>query len=131
MFQPASSPGGENYGFPMQATFHCADVATCRPEGVTLPVTHYDHNMNCSISGGYVYRGKSASELVGAYLVGDLCTGGVYAVRGSAEQPWSKRLELGFQPIKITSFGEDTEGEVYVADFQGGVIYRVVEGSLP
>jgi hypothetical protein len=78
-----------------------------------------------------VYRGKQVSGLVGAYLFGDLCTGGVYAVRGSAEQPWSKRLELGFQPIKITSFGEDAEGEVYVADYQGGVIYQVVDGSLP
>jgi glucose/arabinose dehydrogenase len=130
-FQPADSPGGLNYGFPMEATFHCADVSTCEPPGVTLPVTHYTHNMNCSITGGYVYRGKSAPGLVGAYIFGDYCTGGVFALRGSAPQAWSSKLELAFSPIKISSFGEDAAGELYVADIQGGTIYRVAGGSLP
>jgi glucose/arabinose dehydrogenase len=130
-FQPAGSAGGENYGFPMQATFHCADIATCQPPGVTLPVSHYTHGMNCSITGGYVYRGKSAPALTGAYLFGDYCTGGVFAVTGSVDAGWSQRMELGFQPIKISSFGEDAEGEVYVVDIQGGSIYRVADGSLP
>lgn len=130
-YQPANSQGGLNYGFPMQATFHCSDVATCAPPGVTLPVVHYDHNMNCSVTGGYVYHGKSAPGLQGAYIFGDLCTGGVFALPpGSGPGP-STRLELGFQPIKISSFGEDSAGELYVADFQGGTIYRIVDGSLP
>ena len=120
-----------NFGFPMEATFHCADINTCEPPGVTLPVTHYTHNMNCSITGGYVYRGKSAPGLVGAYIFGDYCTGGVFALRGSAPQPWSQKLELAYSPIKISSFGEDAAGELYVADIQGGTIYRVVDGSLP
>jgi hypothetical protein len=105
-----------NFGFPMQATFHYADVLNCRPEGVSLPVTHYDHNMNCSVTGGYVYRGTAIPALVGTYVFGDYCTGGVFAVRGSADQGWSPRMELGFQPIKISSFGEDPAGELYVVD---------------
>ena len=87
--------------------------------------------MNCSITGGYVYRGNAIPALVGAYVFGDLCTGGVFAVRGSSPQPWSKQLELGFQPIKISSFGEDPSGELYVLDIQGGVIYRITDASLP
>jgi hypothetical protein len=87
--------------------------------------------MNCSVAGGYVYRGKSAPGLTGAYIFGDYCTGGLFALRGSADQGWSPRLELGYQPIKISSFGEDAEGELYVVDIQGGTIYRVVDGSLP
>jgi len=81
-FQPASSAGGENYGFPIQEAFHCsgADPA-CRPPGVTLPIIGYEHNMNCSVTGGYVYRGPTATNLVGTYLFGDLCTGGVFAAR--------------------------------------------------
>jgi glucose/arabinose dehydrogenase len=130
-FQPASSMGGENYGFPMQATFHCVDITTCQPAGVTLPVTHYNHNMNCSVTGGYVYRGKSAPALIGAYLFGDYCTGGVFALRGGPDRGWSSRLELGYQPIKISSFGEDASGELYVVDIQGGTVYRVVDGALP
>lgn len=130
-FQPADSPGGLNYGFPMQATFHCADVATCEPAGVTLPVVHYDHNMNCSVTGGYVYHGKSAPGLAGAYIFGDYCTGGVFALRPGAGGGPASILQLAFQPIKISSFGEDNAGELYVADIQGGIIYRVVDGSLP
>jgi len=49
---------------------------------------------------------------------------------GSADQGW-KRVELGFQPIKISSFGEDPAGELYVVDLQGGVVYRVVDGAAP
>jgi glucose/arabinose dehydrogenase len=130
-FQPAGSSGGVNYGFPMVATFHCADINTCEPQGVSLPVTHYTHNMNCSITGGYVYRGKSAPGLVGAYIFGDYCTGGVFALRSSDPQPWSNKFELAYHPIKISSFGEDSAGELYVADIQGGMIYRVVDGTLP
>jgi glucose/arabinose dehydrogenase len=129
-FQPAGA-AGLNYGFPMRATFHCTDIASCRPPGVTLPVTQFDHNMKCSITGGYVYRGSAIPSLTGAYIFGDLCTGGVFAVRGSAAQPWSKQLELGYQPIKISSFGEDLAGELYVADIQSGVIYRITDASLP
>jgi glucose/arabinose dehydrogenase len=129
-FQPAGGAGGLNYGFPAHF-FRCSDVANCQPEGVTPPVTQYDHNMNCSITGGYVYRGKSVPGLVGAYIFGDYCTGGVFAVHGSPDQGWSPRLELGYQPIKISSFGEDVDGELYVADIQGGTIYRLVDGSLP
>ena len=129
-FQPAGA-AGLNYGFPMRATFHCAEIASCRPPGVTLAVTQFDHQMKCSITGGYVYRGSAIPALAGAYIFGDLCTGGVFALRGSAAQPWSKQLELGFQPIRISSFGEDPAGELYVVDIQGGVIYRITDASLP
>jgi hypothetical protein len=129
-FQPANSSGGENYGFPAHL-FRCSDVANCLSTGVTPPVTQYDHNMNCSVTGGYVYRGKSAPGLAGAYIFGDYCTGGVFAVRGSPDRGWSSRLELGYQPIKISSFGEDAAGELYVVDIQGGTIYRVMDGTLP
>jgi glucose/arabinose dehydrogenase len=129
-FQPAGA-AGLNYGFPMRATFHCADIASCRPPDVTLPVTQFDHNMKCSITGGYVYRGSAIPALTGAYVFGDLCTGGVFALRGRAPQPWSNQLELGYEPIKISSFGEDPSGELYVADIQGGVIYRITDASLP
>jgi glucose/arabinose dehydrogenase len=128
-FQPAGQ-GGLNFGFPAHL-FRCSDVAHCEADGVTEPVTQYGHQMNCSITGGYVYRGSAIPGLVGAYVFGDLCTGGVFAIRGSSTQPWSKQLELGFQPIKISSFGEDLSGELYVVDIQGGAIYRISEASLP
>jgi hypothetical protein len=78
-----------------------------------------------------VYRGAAVPGLYGAYIFGDYCTGGVFALSGSPTSGWSPRLELGYQPIKIRSFGEDAAGELYVVDSQGGTIYRVTGGSLP
>jgi glucose/arabinose dehydrogenase len=128
--QPAGSQGGENYGWPMNEGTECMDPTQCHEAGLLAPITTYGHNMNCAIAGGYVYRGPTATRLAGSYLFGDLCTGGVFSLRQNPDQTWS-RLEMGFNPIKIDSFGEDPSGDVYVVDYQGGVIYRVMDGSLP
>jgi glucose/arabinose dehydrogenase len=129
-FQPAASAGGENYGWPMNEGTECVEAEHCHDGGLVAPVVTYGHDMNCSVSGGYVYRGKAVPGLVGSYIFGDLCTGGVFTIRHQGDQP-ATRLELGFSPIKISSFGEDPAGELYVCDMQGGVVYRIVEGSVP
>src|SRR5262249_54376457 len=128
--QPPDSVGGENYGWPMNEGTECEQPEHCHAEGLVAPIVTYGHNMNCAVTGGYVYRGKDIPGLVGTYIFGDLCTGGVFAARGGTDQGW-QRVELGFQPIKISSFGEDAAAELYVCDFQGGGIYRIAEASLP
>lgn len=128
--QPASSKGGENYGWPYLEGTECADPAHCQDSALVPPLVTYGHNMNCAIMGGYVYRGTSAPAFTGHYLFGDLCTGGVFTMVGNQQQGW-QRVEIGFNPIKIDSFAEDPAGEVYVVDMQGGVIYRVADGSIP
>jgi glucose/arabinose dehydrogenase len=129
-FQPASSRGGENYGWPITEGDECVDPAHCHDPGLVAPVVTYGHNMTCAVTGGYVYRGPTASGLVGRYLYGDYCAGGVFTL---SDDPGlsGKRIELAYQPIKVDSFGEDPAGDVYVVDEQGGVIYRIMDGSLP
>jgi glucose/arabinose dehydrogenase len=128
--QPASSQGGDNFGWPWFEGSECLDAEHCHDAGLVPPVVTYGHDMNCAVMGGYVYRGPTATGLVGAYLFGDLCTGGVFSLRGDAQQGW-KRVELGFNPIKIDSFGQDANGDVYVVDMQSGVIYKIMDGSIP
>jgi len=128
--EPANSHGGENYGWPYLEGTECIDTSHCHDPNLVAPLATYGHNMNCAIIGGYVYRGPTVAALTGSYLFGDLCTGGVFTMTGSAQQGW-ERVELGFNPIKIDSFGEDPDSNVYVADMQGGVIYRIVDGSIP
>jgi glucose/arabinose dehydrogenase len=129
-FQPASSHGGENYGWPMNEGTECVDADHCHDPGLVAPLVTYGHNMTCAIMGGYVYRGPTAPGLAGKYLYGDLCAGGVFTLRNGPD-PSGNRIELGYQPIKITSFGEDPAGDVYVVDMQGGAIYRIMDGSIP
>jgi glucose/arabinose dehydrogenase len=128
--QPASSHGGENYGWPYFEGAQCMIPEHCQDASFVAPLVTYGHNMNCAVVGGYVYRGSAIAAFSGRYLFGDLCTGGVFTLAGNAQQGW-QRIELGFNPIKISSFGEDPAGEVYVVDLQGGVIYRIADGSLP
>ncbi|MBV9582051.1 MAG: PQQ-dependent sugar dehydrogenase [Chloroflexi bacterium] len=128
--QPASSHGGENYGWPYYEGAECEFQDHCQDPGLVPPLVTYGHNMTCAIMGGYVYRGANVPAFSGKYLFGDLCTGGVFTMTGDAQQGWT-RVELGFSPIKIDSFAEDPAGEVYVVDMQGGVIYRIAAGSMP
>ncbi|MCA1645359.1 MAG: PQQ-dependent sugar dehydrogenase [Chloroflexi bacterium] len=128
--QPVASQGGENYGWPILEGNECVETEHCHDTGLVAPLVTYGHDMTCAVMGGYIYRGQTAQGLAGTYLFGDLCTGGVFTLQDSADQGW-KRLELGFQPIKIASFGEDPSGDVYVVDMQSGVIYRVMDGSVP
>ncbi|HEV7666486.1 MAG TPA: PQQ-dependent sugar dehydrogenase [Chloroflexota bacterium] len=128
--QLGGSHGGENFGWPLLEGNECMVAEHCHDPGLVAPVVTYGHDMNCAVMGGYVYRGPTAPGLTGAYLFGDLCTGGVFSLQGTADQGW-KRVELAFNPIKIDSFGQDPAGDIYVSDMQSGVIYKVMDGAVP
>jgi glucose/arabinose dehydrogenase len=118
--------GGLNFGWPIMEGTHCfPDHATCRREGLTLPVADYSHGADgCSITGGYVYRGAAIPGLAGAYLYGDYCSGRIWALVQGANGAWQSHLLLE-SDLSISSFGEDEAGEIYVADLQGGTVYRL------
>jgi glucose/arabinose dehydrogenase len=123
-FQPASSTGGENYGWRIMEGTHCFDLRQgCDQSGLALPVAEYSHDAGgCSVTGGYVYRGSKYPALQGAYFFGDYCTGNIWSLQRSGDQ-WqmTRRLESG---VRISSFGEDVNGELYVVD-HGGAIYQL------
>jgi glucose/arabinose dehydrogenase len=127
--QPASSHGGENYGWPRMEGPDCG-TGPCDPSAFVLPVTAYSHDGgNCVVVGGHVYRGTTYPTLSGTYLYGDYCSGriwGLDAAAGAARtaQP-TLLLDSG---ITLSSFGEDRNGELYVTDLSGGGLYQVVAG---
>ena len=126
-FQPAASRGGENYGWNRMEGLHCYQVA-CQMQGLTLPVAEYPHTDGaCSVTGGFVYRGRLSPGLRGVYLYGDYCNGRIWGLERQGNG-WSSRqlLASGFN---ITTFGEDEAGEVYVANAGNGSVHRI-EGSL-
>jgi len=124
--QGATGAGGENYGWPMFEGRHCfGGEPDCDAAGITVtPIAEYEHDDgNCSITGGYVYRGTAAPALWGVYLFGDYCSGRIWGAWRDASGRW-RIDELLDSDLSISSFGEDEAGEVYVADLDGGV-YRV------
>jgi glucose/arabinose dehydrogenase len=120
-FQPANSPGGENYGWNAYEGSHVYSGLEPASE-VVWPVLEYGHSGGaCSVTGGYVYRGEMVPGLQGYYLYGDWCTGTIWAALPKSGGEWSATvsLESGRQ---ISSFGEDEAGELYLVDYSGAVL---------
>jgi glucose/arabinose dehydrogenase len=124
-FQPAGSTGGENYGWDTMEGFDCFNAANCNMEGLTLPVVTYptSGDSNCSVTGGYVYRG-SLAEWQGVYLFGDYCSGRVWGLLRNAQGDWV-HSPLFENVARISSFGEDEAGEVYLVDHSGSIFQLV------
>ncbi|WP_224961520.1 PQQ-dependent sugar dehydrogenase [Geomonas subterranea] len=122
-FQPAGSGAGANYGWNVMEGDRCFKKPGCTKSGLTLPVAVYRHGEgNCSVTGGYVYRGK-IEQLRGIYLYGDFCSGRIWGLRRVGGK-WQSRLLLD-TPYAISTFGEDEDGELYLADYGSGTIYRI------
>ena len=76
---------------------------------------------NCSVTGGYVYRGTSQKDLVGTYVLGDYCSGRIWSIAAGGTALTFHR-DTG---ALITSFGESENGEIYMTD-HAGRLYRVI-----
>jgi hypothetical protein len=124
---------GFNYGWWRMEGLHCVEP-DCLPDGFTPPILEYEHvDGACSVIGGFVYRGCAMPALHGAYFYGDYCAGFVRSfidADGVATAPrdWTTDLQPDGRRIdRITSFGQDTRGELYVCDRDGDVFKLVPE----
>lgn len=145
-FQPASSVGGENYGWDCREGLIAApgqggDGFGCvaGAGGYTDPILDYSTQAgsNCTVIGGYVYRGCDIPWLNGTYFYGEWCGDWVKTFRydGSTlsdQQDVTIDLNDGIAGslTSIVSFGEDASGELYIVTY-GGTIYRIVEAGPP
>ncbi|MCC6301434.1 MAG: PQQ-dependent sugar dehydrogenase [Gammaproteobacteria bacterium] len=123
--QPAAG-GGENYGWNLMEGMHCypANVPTCDTTGLTPPVAEYSHDGgDCSVTGGFVYRGAEYPGLQGTYLYGDFCSGRIRGLRRNGAA-WDNRLLLE-SALRLSAFGEDEHGDLYLADYADGSIYKI------
>ena len=119
---PASSPGQENYGWDVYEGRASFERKPLGPGKLVQPVAQYSHANGCSVTGGYVYRGKTAA-LRGRYIYGDYCSGIVWSFKLSRGKATELRREA-FRIESVTSFGEDVAGELYAVS-HGGTIYRL------
>jgi glucose/arabinose dehydrogenase len=123
-FQPASSTGGEDYGWNTYEGTACFD-APCEGD-VVMPIVEYSHSGGaCSVTGGYVYRGQCMPDLQGWYFYADYCSNDVWRLRQSGGTA-AENIELDeFLGANISSFGEDQNGELYITAL-GGAVHRLV-----
>jgi glucose/arabinose dehydrogenase len=127
--QPANSNGGENYGWKVMEGTLCFSTSSCpgstppcNSSALTMPILEYQNaGANCSVIGGYVYRGTGVPQLAGHYVFGDLCSGQIWAARQNGAGTWQvwTAAEVG---QNLIAFGEDRRGELYVAT--SSTLYR-------
>ena len=92
------------------------------PGQLVQPVYVYSHAQGgCSVTGGYVYRGRAAPAAVGRYFFGDYCSGKVWSLRIDAGRAVDVRQEP-FRVDSLTSFGTDAKGELYFATGNGRIL---------
>src|SRR5262249_42633185 len=117
----ATSPGGPNYGWRSMEALHCfstsgcpAGTPACNDASLTLPIAELPHNGtgDCSITGGYFYRGGRAPELTRRYVFGDYCSGNIRTLTEVTPGNWQVQPLLPTS-FGLTSFGEDVSGELY------------------
>lgn len=116
-YLPAGSPGGINFGWDYREGSHPYDGNA--PAGLIDPVAEYSHQEGgCSVTGGYVYRG-AMPEWNGIYLYGDYCSGLIWGLIQSGGG-WQSQV-LFDTDVRITSFGQDEAGEVFLIGDSGEV----------
>jgi glucose/arabinose dehydrogenase len=126
-------PGGVNFGWNIMEALHCnpleyAADAECERDGLLLPVLEYEHiEGNLAVTGGFVYRGSLMPDLMGKYIFADFGSGRIRVT--SAADEWQQTLLLD-TALRIASFGEDEDGELYIAAISEGEVYRIARRTL-
>jgi len=120
-------PAGANFGWNGYEGARVYDRAVAKKlkkGSLTWPVAQYGRGAGVSVTGGYVYRGAAIPALRGFYLFADFGSGRVWAKKG----PGGARSALpgvDGQVSQVSSFGQDSAGELYVVSLAGRV-YRIV-----
>jgi hypothetical protein len=127
-FQPASSTGGENYGWRCYEGNNSYNTSGCPSQStMTFPVWEYSHSSGCSVTGGEIYRGSAIGGLEGTYFFADYCYPTIWSFRydGTSVYDFQNRTSQ-LAPDQgsigsISGFGRDAAGEIYICDLNGEV----------
>jgi glucose/arabinose dehydrogenase len=124
-YTPRDSPGIENYGWDVYEGRHTYEAKAPNPVGhLVMPVFEYSHDLGCSVTGGFVYRGQDIPAARGRYFFGDFCSSRMWSFvlhDGKACDVRRDSLPVG----SLSSFGEDAAGELYILTLDGDVLKLV------
>ena len=115
---------GGNYGWRCYEGNHSYNTSGCTANNYIKPIWEYGHNSDggLSITGGFIYKGKNASELLGKYIYADYVSGKIWSLElnGSTVNNTFIFASAG----SISTFGQDENKELYFANYANGKIYK-------
>jgi glucose/arabinose dehydrogenase len=120
--------GGLDFGWNTMEGTRCFREAGCDQAGLTLPVTEYEHDQGCSVTGGTVYRGSEQPAMWGWYVFADYCSGRFWVVDASVGEFQEPVAVMG-SGRNISSIAPGPDGELYATDLAGSVHRVVVAGG--
>lgn len=129
-FTPASSTGGENYGWRCYEGNAVENTSGCSAmSNYDFPVYVYPNPTTGSsaVTGGVVYRGTAHPDLQGYYIAADVYSGQIFVI--DPDNPTVADIQSG--PTFIVSFGETEDGEVYAISLSGEIFEVAVNEVLP
>jgi uncharacterized repeat protein (TIGR01451 family) len=129
-FASADSPGGINFGWRCKEGTHTFNTeppcdAPAFLATLTDPIAEYSHSEGQSVTGGFVYRGSQYPAMQGWYFYADYVEGKIWTIKQTKPGVWSQPTLLLDESIKISCFGEDEAGELYLCDYLGRNIRRL------
>lgn len=130
---------GGNYGWSILEANECFDRDRplshgneCDTSGLNLipPIYAYGRPSpfrfgTTAIIGGHVYRGSEIPALEGKYIFGDFTHGFIRTLTEDEEGNWHAESLFTHLPFYLSSFGQDQDGEIYVAAYNKRAIYRL------
>ena len=122
-----SDRAGLNYGWNVREGLHAFGLPRSSPANLVEPILEYPHQEGCSVTGGYVYRGRAIAGLAGTYFFSDYCHGWLRSFR-VREGRAVELKQWSVSPLgQVSSFGEDGAGEILVCTSDGR-LGRLVAG---
>ncbi len=126
--------GGANLGWRCREGTHPFNMSTpnCQTATFTDPILDYAHSQgDDTVIGGYVYHGTNISALAGNYVFGDFISGRIWSLAQNGQGQWVRTFLLNSAGNDLASFGQDTNGELYIARYSSGVVARLHQVGTP
>jgi glucose/arabinose dehydrogenase len=124
---PRQWRGLNNYGWRVWEgrSRYTSDQQPTKRGTLVFPIVTYSHSQGCSVTGGYVYRGKAIPSFRGRYIYGDYCSGTVWSLRSTGAKLRAGPRREPFTIGNLSSWGEDAAGELYAVT-TGGELFKLI-----
>ncbi len=116
---------GGNYGWNVMEGDHCFNPPSgCNMAGLILPIVEIPHPEADAVIGGFIYHGTALAGRQGQYIFGDL-SGKIWSLTETSPNMFTRAV-LATPGFNISSFGQDSAGELYVVDISAGRVLKLV-----